>query len=116
MSERVTPPAGAWGASNQSLTPRAGHGVVIVVSIALAAALVASSQAAGGAGLIPLIPLLMLLLSCAALIVPVAVMAMTWAHSGPRVRGLFAAAGLACLVVLGFAVAGIVVVAPAVLS
>jgi hypothetical protein len=113
MSERVTPPAGAWGASDQSLTPRAGHGIVIVVSIALAAALVASSQAAGGAGLIPL---LMLLLSCAALIVPVAVMAMTWAHAGPRVRGLFAAAGLACLVVLGFAVAGIVVVAPTVLS
>jgi hypothetical protein len=112
MSERVTPPAGAWGASHQPLTPRAGHGVVVVVSIALAAVLVASSEAVGGTGLIAL---LMLLLACAALIVPVALMAMIWAHAGPLVRALFAAAGVACLVVLGFAVTGIVAVAPAVM-
>ena len=107
------PPAGAWSASHEPLTPRAGHGVVVVVSIALAAVLVASSGAVGGTGLIAL---LMLLLGCAALIVPVAVMSMIWAHAGPAVRALFAAAGIACLVVLGFAVAAIVAVAPAVLS
>jgi SAM-dependent methyltransferase len=43
MSERVTPPAGAWGATHEPLTPRAGHGVVIAVSIALAAVLIAGS-------------------------------------------------------------------------
>jgi hypothetical protein len=113
MSERMTPPAGAWGGSHEPLTPRAGHGIVVVVSIVLAAVLVASSEAAGGTGLIAL---LMLLLAAAALVVPVAVMAMTWAHAGPVMRVLFAVAALACLVVLVFAVAGIVVVAPALLS
>jgi hypothetical protein len=85
----------------------------VVVSIALAAVLVATSEAAGGTGLIAL---LMLLLGCAALIVPVAVTAMLWAHAGPAVRALFAVAGIACLVVLGFAVAGIAAIAPALLS
>lgn len=113
MSEHVRPPAGAWAASHEPLTPRAGHGVVVVVSIAIAAVLVATSGAAGGTGLIAL---LMLLLGCAALVVPVAVMAMIWAHAGPAVRALFAVAGVACLVVLGFAVAGIAVVAPALLA
>jgi len=109
----MSPPAGAWGASHEPLTPRAGHGVIVVVSIALAAALVALSGPVAGTGLIAL---LMLLLGCAALIVPVAVMAMLWAHAGPAVRALFAVAGIACLLVLGFGVAGVVAVAPAVLS
>jgi hypothetical protein len=95
------------------LAPRAGHGVIVVVSIALAAALVASSSAVGGTGLVAL---LMLLLGCGALVVPVAVMGMTWAQAGPPVRVLFALAGFACLVVLVFAVIDVVTVAPAVLS
>jgi hypothetical protein len=110
---RMTPPAGAWGANHEPLAPTAGHGVVVVASIALSVGLVASSSAIGGTGLVAL---LMLLLAIAALVVPVALMVMTWAHAGPRVRALFAVAGVACLVVLGFAVSGVVVVAPALLA
>jgi hypothetical protein len=110
---RVTPPAGAWGANHEPLAPTAGHGVVVVVSIALSVALVASSSAVGGTGLIAL---LMLLLSIGALVVPVALMVMTWAHAGPRIRVLFALAGLAAVVVLAFAVSGILAIAPALLS
>jgi hypothetical protein len=110
MSEpRVTPPTGAWGASHQPPTPSAAHGVVVVVSIALAAALVTGSSAVGGTGLVAL---LMLLVGCGALVVPVAVVVMTWAQARLPVRVLFAVAGLACLVVLAFAVAGIVTAAP----
>lgn len=111
---RFTPPAGAWDASHaDTITPRTGHGVVVVVSIALAAVLVASSSAVGGTGLIAL---LMLLLGCGALVFPVAVMTMTWARADPRMRVLFAVAGAACLVVLAFAVGGIVTVGPALLN
>lgn len=110
---RVNPPAGAWGASHQALVPGAGHGAVVVVSTVLAAALVASSSAVGGTGLVPL---LMLLLACGALVVPVALMVMTWTHAGPRMRVLFAVAGVAAVLVLAFAVAGIVTVAPPLLS
>jgi hypothetical protein len=110
---RVTPPAGAWGASHQALAPGAGHGVVVVVSIVLAGVLVASSAAVGGTGLVAL---LVLLLACGALVVPVAVIAMTWAHAGPRIRVLFAVAALTAVLVLAFAVAGIVTVAPVLLS
>jgi hypothetical protein len=110
----VGPPAGAWGASHATtITPRAGHGVIVAVSIMFAAALVVSSPAIGGTGLIAL---LMLLLSCGALVVPVAVMIMTWAQAGRGVRLLFAVAGLASLVVLTFAVIGIVPIVPALLG
>jgi hypothetical protein len=113
MNERrVTPPAGAWGASHQTPAPSAGHGAVVVVSVGLAAALVASSSAIGGTGLVAL---LMLLLACGALVVPVALVAMTWTHAGPRIRVLFAVAGVAAVLVVGFAVAGIVAVAPGLL-
>jgi hypothetical protein len=110
---RVNPPAGAWAAGHEPLAPTAGHGVVVGVSIALSVVLVASSSAVGGTGLVAL---LMLLLACGALVVPVAVIAMTWAHAGPRTRLLFAVACVAAVVVLGFAVAGIVPLATALLS
>jgi hypothetical protein len=110
MSEpHMTPPAGAWGASHLPPAPRAGHAGVIVVSIGLAVALIVGSSAVGGAGLVAL---LMLLLAGGALVVPVAVMVVTWAQATLPVRVLFAVAGLACLVVLAFAVAGVVTVTP----
>jgi hypothetical protein len=105
----VTPPAGAWSASHQPPAPRAGHAGVIGVSIGLAVALIAGSSAVGGAGLVAL---LMLLLAGGSLVVPVAVMVVTWAQATLLVRVLFAVAGIACLVVLAFAVTGIVTVAP----
>lgn len=111
MSERWTPPAGAWGAGNEPIAPRAGHAVVVVVAIALAAALVAGTSAVGGTGLIAL---LVLLLAVGALVVPVALVVTLWSRARPRTRGLLAAAGAACLVVLAWAVVRIGAVLPTV--
>jgi hypothetical protein len=113
MSERVTPPTGAWAASNQPLEPNAGHGGVIVVSLALAVVLIASSTAVAGIGLVAL---LMVLVGFGALVVPVAIMIMTWAQARGPVRALFALAGLACLLLTGFAVVRIGTIAPVLLS
>jgi hypothetical protein len=114
MSEHVRPPTGAWGAaSHQPLAPNAGHGWVIVVSIALATGLIASSTAVAGIGLVAL---LMVLIGFGALVVPVAIMIMTWARARGPVRGLFALAGLACLLLVGFAVVRIGTIAPVLLS
>lgn len=112
MSERVRPP-GAYSAGDERVTPQAGHAVVVAVCIALAVVLFATSGPAGGTGLIAL---LMLLLAVAAVIVPIALMAMLWPQAGSRVRGWIALACLVCLVVIGFAVADIVEIAPTVLS
>ena len=113
MSEHVTPPTGAWAANHQPLAPNAGHGWVIVVSIALSAGLIASSTAVAGIGLVAL---LMVLIGFGALVVPVAIMIMTWAQARGPARGLFALAGLACLLLVVFAVARIGTIAPVLLS
>ena len=110
MNDRVSPPAGAWAASHQPLTPTTGHGVVVVTSIALAAVLVASSTPVAGVGLVAL---LMVLVGCGALVAPVGVMAMTWAQARRPIRVLYGLAGLACVLVLAFAVARIVTIATA---
>jgi hypothetical protein len=113
MNERVTPPTGAWAASQQPLEPNAGHGGVIVVSIALAAGLIASSTAVAGIGLVSL---LMVLVGCGALVAPVGIMVMTWAQARGPVRVLFALASLVCVGVLAFGVARIVTITPTLLS
>jgi hypothetical protein len=113
MSERVRPPAGAWAASHQPLSPNAGHGWVVVVSIAFAAALIASSTPVAG---ISLAALLMVLVGFGALVVPIAIMGVTWGRAARPVRALFALAGLACLALVGFAVARIATIAPVLLS
>ncbi|HYH32600.1 MAG TPA: hypothetical protein VD903_19690 [Pseudonocardia sp.] len=92
--------------------PNAGHGAVIVVSIALAAGLVAGSTAIGGGGLLTL---LVLLIGCFALIVPVAVMVTIWRQVRRPVRVLLALGLLACLLLLAVAVPRIAAVAPLVL-
>jgi hypothetical protein len=84
----------------------------VVVSIALGAVLVAASSPVGGAGIVAL---LMLLVGCAALVVPVAVIAMTWGRAGQRIRVLFVFAAVACVLVLAFGVAGIASLAPGLL-
>jgi hypothetical protein len=113
MSERGSPPTGAWAAGHEPLAPNAGHGGVIVVSLALAAGLIASSTAVAGIGLVAL---LMVLIGFGALVVPVAIMIMTWALARGPIRGLFALAGLACLLLVVFAVARIGTIAPVLLS
>jgi hypothetical protein len=113
MNERVTPPTGAWGANHQPLEPNAGHGGVIVVSIALSVGLIASSTPVAGIGLVAL---LMVLVGLGALVVPVAIMIMTWVQARGPVRALFALAGLACLLLVGFAVVRIGRIAPVLLS
>ena len=107
--QRVTPPTGAWDPGHQPLAPNGGHAAAMVASIALAAALIAGGTAVGGNGLIAL---LILLLGCGALVVPVAVMAATWAQARHLVRVLFAMAGLACLLLLVFAVVRIATIVP----
>ena len=107
--QRVTPPTGAWDPGHQALAPNGGHAAVLVASIALAAALIAASTAVSGNGLIAL---LVLLLGCGALVVPVAVMVATWARARHPVRVLFAMAGLACLLLLVFAVVRIAAIVP----
>ena len=90
--------------------PTTGHGVVVGVTIALSAGLVAVSPAIGGG----LIGLLVLLLAIGALVVPVALVVTLWARAEPRTRALFAAAGVVCLVLLVWAVVRIVEVLPTV--
>jgi hypothetical protein len=107
---RAAVPHGAWDAGHQPLVPTAGHGVVVVVTIALSAALVAGSAAVGGG----LLTLLVLLLAVGALVVPVAVVVTLWARAHARMRVLFAAAGAACLLLLGWAVVRIGAVLPTV--
>jgi hypothetical protein len=111
MNERVRPPAGAWSASHEPLAPRPGHAVVVGVSIALAAALVAGSSAVGGT---PLVTLLMLLLAIGALVVPLGLVGTLWARARPVTRALLAGAGVACLLVFWWAVVRIVAVWPTV--
>jgi hypothetical protein len=113
MNERGSPPAGAWAAGHQPLAPNTGHGWVIVVSIALAVGLIAGSTAVAGIGLVAL---LMVLIGFGALVVPVAVMMMTWARARGPVRALFVLAGLACLLLVLFAVVRIGTIAPVLLS
>jgi hypothetical protein len=111
MSERrVNPPAGAWGAGHQPLVPTAGHGVVMAVTIALSAALVAGSAAIGGG----LVTLLVLLLAIGTLVVPVALVGTLWRRAQPRTRAMVAVAGAACLLLLVGAVVRIVDVLPTV--
>ena len=107
---RAGVPHGAWGAGHQPPEPSAGHGVVMAVTIALSAALVAGSAAVGGG----LIALLVLLLAIGALVVPVAVVVTLWARARPRIRAFFAAAGAACLLLLVWAVVRIGAVLPTV--
>ncbi|WP_345611809.1 hypothetical protein [Pseudonocardia adelaidensis] len=90
--------------------PTPGHGVVVAVTIALSAALVAGSAATGGG----LVTLLVLLLAVGALVVPVALVGTLWARARPLTRALFAAAGAACLLLLVWAVVRIVDVLPTV--
>ncbi|GAA5138850.1 hypothetical protein GCM10023320_73910 [Pseudonocardia adelaidensis] len=103
-------PRGAWGGGHQPLVPTPGHGVVVAVTIALSAALVAGSAATGGG----LVTLLVLLLAVGALVVPVALVGTLWARARPLTRALFAAAGAACLLLLVWAVVRIVDVLPTV--
>lgn len=91
--------------------PNAGHGGVIVVSLAMAAGLIAGSTAIGGG----LLTLLVLLIGCFALIVPVAVMVTIWRHVRRPVRVLLALGLLACLLLLAVAVPRIAAVVPLVL-
>jgi hypothetical protein len=113
MSERARPPTGAWAASHQPLAPNAGHGGVIVASIALAAGLIASSTPVAGIGLVAL---LMVLVGCGALVVPVAIVIVTWARAERPIRALFALAGLACLLLVAFAVVRIGTIVPVLLT
>jgi hypothetical protein len=82
---------------------------VLVASIALAAALIASGPTVSDIGLITL---LVLLLGCGALVVPVAVTVAIWPQARPPIRMLLAVAGLACLLLLGLGVVRIVTVVP----
>jgi hypothetical protein len=107
---RPAVPHGAWSGSHQPVAPTAGHAVVIAVTIALSAALVAGSGAAGAG----LITLLVLLLAIAALVVPVGIAGILWARARPLTRALLAGAGVACLLLLGWAVVRIVAVWPTV--
>jgi hypothetical protein len=56
----------------------------------------------------------MLLLAVGALVVPVALVVTLWARARPVTRGLLAAAGAACVLVLGWAVVRIGAVLPTV--
>jgi hypothetical protein len=84
--------------------------VVVAVTLALSAALVAGSGAAGDGFL----ALLVLLLAIGALVVPVAVLVTLWARARPPVRALLAGAGAACVLLLAWAVVRIVAVLPTV--
>jgi hypothetical protein len=84
-----------------------------VAAIAIAAALIIGSTAAGGTGLIAL---LVPLLGCFALVVPVAVVVTTWVGARRRARVLLALAGIACLLLLAFAATRVATLAPLLLS
>jgi hypothetical protein len=56
----------------------------------------------------------MLLLAVGALVVPVGLVVTLWARARPLTRALLAAAGVACLLVLGWAVVRIGAVLPTV--
>jgi glucan phosphoethanolaminetransferase (alkaline phosphatase superfamily) len=103
-------PHGAWSGGHQPLEPSAGHAVVVTVTIALSAALVAGSAAASDS----LITLLVLLLAVGALVVPAAVVGILWARARPRTRALLAGAAAACLLLLVWAVVRIAAVLPTV--
>lgn len=103
-------PHGAWSGGHEPLTPTAGHGVVVGVTIGLSGALLVGSTAIGGG----LISLLVLLLAIGALVVPVALVVTLWKRARPATKALFAAAGVACLLLLVWAVTRIAEVLPTV--
>ncbi|TWF78871.1 hypothetical protein FHX44_114795 [Pseudonocardia hierapolitana] len=103
-------PHGAWTGGHQPPEPSAGHGVVVAITLAISAALIAGSGAAGDGFL----TLLVLLLAIGALVVPVAVLVTLWARARPAVRALLAGAGAACVLLLAWAVVRIVAVLPSV--
>jgi hypothetical protein len=104
-------PPGAHG-SSRTPTPSAGHAGVVVVSIALAAGLVAASTAVGDGGLLTL---LVLLMGGFALVIPVSLLVTLWRQVRPPARVLLALGLLACAALLAYAVARIAAVAPLVL-
>jgi hypothetical protein len=107
----VAPPYGARN-PDPGPQPSAAHGAVLAVSIALAATLIALGTAGGNTGLIAL---LMLLVGCGALVVPVAMVVNTWAQARLVARVLLALAGLACALLLAFAVVQIAAIVPTLL-
>jgi hypothetical protein len=109
---RTPVPHGAWAGGHQPIAPSAGHGAVLVASIAIAAALIAGGPALSD---FALITLLVLLLGCGALVVPVAVTVAIWPQARPPIRALLALAGLACLLVLALGVVRIAAVVPVLL-
>jgi hypothetical protein len=110
---RATAPYGARDPNRRPTAPTAGHAGVLVAAIAIAAALIIGSTAAGGTGLIAL---LVPLLGCFALVVPVAVVVTTWVGARRRARVLLALAGIACLLLLAFAATRVATLAPLLLS
>ena len=84
--------------------------MVVGVTIGLSGALLVGSTAIGGG----LISLLVLLLAIGALVVPVALVVTLWKRARPATKALFAAAGVACLLLLVWAVTRIAEVLPTV--